>query len=559
MDLEQKKLLEELLSSKKKSGSFAKKLSFSLFDPTGIFPYFQPSSEVKEKTETFLKKLSDFAAREIDPDKIDRESKIPDSVIQGLASLGVFGLTVPKEYGGQGFGYTAYCKVTETLAKRCASTTLLMNVHVSIGLNGLLLFGTEEQKKAFLPKMAKGEAFGAFSLTEPEAGSDAAAVKTSAEWIPEKNCYRINGVKQWSTNASIAKVLTVMARTGEKISAFIVTPDMPGFIIRDKALDKVGFRGTWTANLAFENMDVPKENLLGPLGGGLKVALSVLDYGRTTFGAMCTGVAKQLLERAIEHSKTRIQFKRHLCTFGLVKQKISKMAALVYAMDATTYVTAGLIDQKVEDIMLESTMLKVFASEALWDTIYDTMQIFGGRSLFKTEPFERNMRDARLNQIGEGSNDVMRAFIAVVGLRDLGVLLKELWEKKKIGKLVRHLLFRLKIPKIAVQSKELQKEVAFLSRAIRRFGISSIALLATYKEDVAEQQLCLARLSDILIAIYTTTAVLAKCDFEKKDFDIAKFYCKMAQDKINQNFDALFSKDDKTIYALSDRLTKGAK
>ena len=183
-------------------------------------------------------------------------------------------------------------------------------------------------------------------------------------------------------------------------------------------------RGSKTANLEFHDMDVPAANILGAPGGGLKLCLSVLDYGRTTFGATCTGAAKAALEHAIEHAKSRYQFKRPIGSFELVKKKIAMMSALVYAMDASTYLTAGLVDGDVEDFMLESAILKVFCSDSLWTILYETMQIYGGKSFFTDQPLERMMRDARLNMIGEGSNEVMRAFIGVVGMRDVGVYLK---------------------------------------------------------------------------------------------------------------------------------------
>ena len=284
----------------------------------------------------------------------------------------------------------AYCNASELLSRHCGSTALFVNAHQSVGLKAILLFGTEEQKKRWLPALAKGDEIAAFSLTEPNAGSDAAGIETKAIYDPKERVYRITGNKQWTTNGSIAKVLTVMAKTPietsfgieEKITAFIVTPEMKGFEVVDPSLEKVGMRGTKTSNLRFSNMAVPEENILGPKGKGLKVCLTVLDYGRTTFGATCTGAAKYLLQRAISHAKTRHQFKRPLSSFPLIKKKLAKMAALTQAMDATTYLTAGLLDKGQSDIMLEASILKVFASEALWKIVYETMQIFGGRSFF---------------------------------------------------------------------------------------------------------------------------------------------------------------------------------
>lgn len=580
MDAEQKKMAEELLFSGQKKPSFAKKLYFGVFDSSQVLPY--PQSKDKLQSESFLEELNRFAEKEIDPVWIDRNAKIPDSVMQGLGKLGVLGMTIPKEYGGLGMSQYAYCRAAELLAKRCASTALFVNAHQSIGLKALLLFGTEEQRKRWLPPLAKGECIAAFSLTEPNAGSDASGIETRAVFDPQKNVYIINGRKQWTTNGSIAEVLTVMAKTEvetpagkqDKVSAFLVTPDMPGFKVTEPALEKVGMRGTKTANLEFINLEVPISNLLGPLGGGLKVCLTVLDFGRTTFGATCTGAAKFLVEKAIQHAKTRYQFKRPLASFALVKQKIAMMSALTYAMDATTYLTAGLVDANVEDIMLESAMLKVFASDSLWSILYDTMQIYGGRSFFTDAPFERMMRDARLNMIGEGSNEVMRAFIGAVGMRDVGMQLKETLDAFKnpfkkwdaIKDSANHHLRRLWSPQIKVDSLFLKKEAKNLGNSVRRFGFSVIKLLARYREDILEHQMSLDRIATAAMAIYTATAVLSKLDADLlkvkdrekalgNDLIVGKLYCRYAFELIDRSLNNLFNNYDLAIKAVSDQIT----
>lgn len=376
--------------------------------------------------------------------------------------------------------------------------------------------------------------------------------------------YRITGKKQWTTNGSQASVLTVMAKTkvsGEdKITAFIVTPDMKGFKVTDASLDKVGMRGTRTSNLEFQDMHVPESHILGPIGGGLKVCLTVLDYGRTTFGATCTGAAKFAIECAIHHAKTRFQFKRALASFALVKKKIAIISALTYAMEATTYLTAGLVDAHAEDIMLESAMLKVFASESLWEIIYETMQIYGGKSFFKSSPLERMMRDARLNMVGEGANEVMLAFVGLVGMRDVGMELKEtvnfIKHPGSSFKLMLNLVKRISLPKISVKSKKLNKETLLLKKAIRRFGISIIKVLAKHKEEIFEKQLVLERIAKSAIAIYTSTAVLSKLDSEVNDLDLkrGKFYIHYALKKLDVALDSLFINEDEMMEELSDEI-----
>ncbi len=582
MDEEQRRLAEELLFAKAKKPSFAKTLYFGQLDASQIFPYPQPSSDEKQRTERLLHDVDQFISKDLDPVSIDKNALIPDTVIKKLGELGLLGMTIPQKYGGLGMSQFAYCKVVERLARHCGSTALFVNAHQSIGLKALLLFGTEYQKQRWLTPLAQGNQLAAFALTEPNAGSDASGIEARAIYDSQKNVWRINGTKQWITNGGIAQVLTVMVQTSvetpqgmqDKVTAFLVTPDLPGFKVVAPALEKVGMRGTQTAILEFKDVEVPPENILGPIGGGLKVCLTVLDYGRTTFGAMCTGAAKYCIETAIEHAKTRYQFKRPLASFGLVKKKIATMAALAYAMDATTYMTAGLVDAHVEDFMLEAAMLKVFCSDALWEILYETMQIYGGRSFFTDYPYERMMRDARLNMIGEGSNEVMRVFIGVVGMRDVGMQLKTGLEAMQnpfenynaLKDIFKQRWSSLQKAKIPIQSSELTEEADRLSAAIRQFGWSVSRLLVQYREDILEKQLLLNRIASGAMAIYTAMSVLSKLDTDlklgflkgeekEKVAAIAKLYCQMAFSTFDQNLESLFNNEDRAIEDAADRLT----
>lgn len=573
MDEEQKKLAEELLFSGEQRPSFVKQLYFGTFDAKAIFPYPIPSEKEIGNTASYLSKVEDFVKKEVNGKEIDRSEKIPDEVIQGLGKLGLLGITIPKKYGGLEMSQYAYCKASELLSRYCGSTALFVNAHQSVGLKAILLFGTEEQKNRWLPALAKGDQIAAFSLTEPNAGSDAAGIETKAIYDPKERVYRITGDKQWTTNGSIAKVLTVMAKTPvetpsgikEKITAFIVTPDMQGFEVVESSLEKMGMKGTKTSNLRFSNVAVPEENILGPKGKGLKVCLTVLDYGRTTFGATCTGAAKYLLQRAIDHAKTRHQFNRPLSSFPLIKKKLSKMTALTQAMDAATYLTAGLLDKGQSDIMLEASILKVFASEALWTIVYETMQIFGGRSFFTDEPLERMMRDARLNMIGEGANEVLRAFIGVVGMRDVGMEIKEGLDSLKcpwggLGptfQMGSSLFKRLQNPHIPLKTSALRSEGKKLSKSIRQFSCAVLKLLAKHRENIVEQQLQLDRIAECAIGIYTWSAVLSKLDqgASQKEMQIGKFYGNMAYSQIQHSLLSIKKNEDNTTEYLSDMVT----
>jgi hypothetical protein len=301
----------------------------------------------------------------------------------------------------------------------------------------------------------------------------------------------------------------------------MVSPDMPGFQVVEQRMPKCGVRGTATSRLAFKDMFVPKENILGQLGKGLKVALTVLDFGRTTFGASCTGAAKYCLKHATNHAATRVQFQQPLATFELVKDKLSYMAAGAFAMESCSFQTAALIDSGEGDYMLETAMLKVFATDVLWRIINDTIQIYGGKAYFTDEPFERMMRDARINMIGEGANDVLRAFIALVGLRDVGLELKGVLDSlksplKNIGKLSSFAGKRLEglftNPHVDVHDQQLAPEATRLGGLVALFGSNCEKLLRTYQESIMDRQYQLGRVADCAIELYVSACVLNRLD-----------------------------------------------
>lgn len=578
MDQDQIKMAEELLFSEKKKLSAVKLLYQGIFDTPAYFPFPEPPSHERKKTEEYIGNLKGHLDRHLDPVRIDKEAKIPEETIRHLAEVGLFGISVPQEHGGLGMDQYSYCKAIEEVASRCGSTAILINAHQSIGLKAILLFGNEKQKKRFLPPLAKGEQIAAFSLTEPNAGSDASGIETRAVFDPVKRVYRINGRKQWTSNGSIASVLTLMAKTEmatpkgkeDKVTAFIITPDMKGFKILNPGLEKVGIKGTRTTNIELIDLEVPEENILGPLGGGLKVCLTALDFGRTTFGAMCLGASKYCLKRATDWSVERIQFRRPLASFSLVQKKLCDMAALTFALDATTYMTAGLIDKGQEDVMLESAILKVFASESLWNTLYDTMQIFGGRSFFTDQPFERMMRDARLNMIGEGSNEVLRAFISAVGLREAGVPLQDALKSlpkapflsgETLLKGFRNMLGlspKASIPNTVPLIKDECEEIA---RFIPLFSKACLKTLLQHKEGVIEKQLVLNRLTNIAIALYTSLSVISRIQNGMGDPAyknpplIGKYYLNKAIRKMRRNLDGLEEDQDSEVKELAAVLT----
>jgi alkylation response protein AidB-like acyl-CoA dehydrogenase len=512
-ELQKKQLAqaEEILFSGPDKEGFAKDLFFGRFRASSIMPFPELSEEARAIGDRAVQDVKDFCREHIDPVGIDRDSLIPDSVIRGLGDIGVLGFTIAPNYGGRGLSQMNYCRVMEIIGAHCASTAVFVNAHHSIGLRALQLFGTPEQRERWMRPLAEGRALAAFALTEPDAGSDAGNVRTTATPSADGRGYVLNGTKRWITNGGIADVLTVMARTPDasdpdgKITAFLVTPDMPGFEVLEKRMDKVGIRGTATGRIQFTNMFVPKENLLGPLGKGLRVALTVLDFGRTTFGACCTGAAKYCLERMVYRAKHRRQFSQTLSNFQLVQAKIAEAAADTYAMESATYHTAALIDSGAEDYMIETAMLKVFASDQLWRIVNDVLQIWGGKGFFTDQPFERMMRDARLNLIGEGANDVLRCFVAGVGLRHLGKdmekIMKAPWTAYKLMRMT---------PKVPVKHDHLTYYARSIAKQIAKFAWACELSLIKYREKILDQQFIQARLGD-----YATELFMASCVYSR--------------------------------------------
>lgn len=592
---EQKKQAEELLFSGPEHLGFAKSLFFGRFAGQWLWPYPELAGEEKARVEKSVAELKQFVVEQIDAAAIDRNADIPKSVIDGLGRLGVMGMTAPAEFGGLGFSQRGYCKIMEVIGGHCASTAVFVNAHHSIGIRALILFGTEEQKKRWLPDLVSGRKIGAFALTEPEAGSDASNVQTKAVLSPDGKTWRLTGEKRYITNGAIADVLTVMARTPvpgsdeTRVSAFLVTPDMPGFEVVEARMPKCGIRGTATARLAFRDMPVPVENVLGPLGKGLRLALTVLDFGRTTFGASCTGAAKACVDASITHAKKRVQFKEPIGEFELIKKKIANMAAHTFAMDAMTTQCAAVIDGGSDDYMLETAILKVFATDSLWTIVNDTLQIYGGQGYFANDPYERWMRDARINLIGEGANEVLKAFIAVVGIRGVGEALRGVLSALKhpfgeIGTLWKfgrsQVSSRLQTPVVPVKSAALGDAGHQLASRVRDFGLAIPQVLAHFRkqalahrngkdeelailEVVLKSQYMHERLADVVTDLYASSCTLSKLDAFmesggslNRDIKAGRYFLRLADRRIRRNLAELWDNIDAATTETADAFLK---
>jgi len=493
-----------------------------------LLPHPEPSAEETARCDQLLAALDKYLLEEHPAHKIDQEQEIPQWVIQKLFDLGVLGMTISKEYGGGGFGITSYNRALERIGRVCGSTAVIVSAHQSIGCKALMLFGNDEQKRLYLPRMAK-DTLSAFCLSEPNVGCDAGGQETRCELSEDGTHYILNGEKKWATSGALSGLFTVMAKqritdpkTGKEkdaVTALICTPDMEGVEIYSRNRSKCGIRGTWQARIRLKNVRVPRENLLHKEGKGLNVALTCLNYGRCTLSAGMLGGATYALEQGAKWAQYRHQFDRPLAEFGQVQEKLARMDAYVYAMDAMLYLTTGFLDRHDEDIMLETAMCKVFCSEMGYRTVNDCLQIMGGESYMTENHVERIWRDSRINTIVEGANEVMLQFLFGYGSKQLGEWMLGIKANplSNVGAAmgIASQLFlgiRPAAPTIAPLHGSLARHGTTLSNLIREFAHQVRMMFKEHEERLVTDQLIQSRLSMAALWIHGIACSLSKCD-----------------------------------------------
>lgn len=518
----------EMLGSDPSTLGHIKNIFYGNINESLIFPYPEVKPEEKALCDQLIARLDDYLKNEHSSIEIDQEQVIPDSVIKRLFELGVLGMTIPKEYGGGGLGITSYNRVLERIGRSCGSTAVLVSAHQSIGCKALMLFGTPEQKERFLPRMAK-DSLSAFCLSEPTVGCDAGGQETLCTLSEDGTYYTINGEKKWATSGALSGLFTVMARqdvtdpktgvTKSKITALICTPDMDGIDIFSRNRSKCGIRGTWQARIRLTNVRVPVENRLHDEGKGLTVALSCLNYGRCTLSAGMVGAATYSYEQSLKWATYRYQFKRPIADFDQIKDKLARMAALTYAMDAMLYMTTGFLDRGDEDIMVETAICKVFCSEYGWDVVDECLQIMGGESYMTENDIERIWRDSRINRIVEGTNEVMYQFICNYGAKPLletmlaikNAPLQHLGAGVRLGAEV-FLGIKRGSPRITSIDPSLATLGRRLSVLIREFSHDFKRIASELKETFATDHLVQERLARIVVDLHAITCSLSKLD-----------------------------------------------
>ncbi|KAM9758478.1 complex I assembly factor ACAD9, mitochondrial [Menidia menidia] len=511
--------------------AYAKDLFLGQVNKSEVFPYPEIGNEELEEIKQFVAPVEKFFSEEVDSAKIDQEAKIPPETLNGLKELGLFGIMVPEEYGGLGLSNTMYARLNEIIALD-GSIAVTLAAHQAIGLKGILMAGNEAQKQKYLPKLASGEQVAAFCLTEPGSGSDAASIQTRATLSEDGKHYLINGSKIWISNGGFADVMTVFARTEvevdgvkkDKISAFIVERAFGG-ITSGKPEDKLGIRGSNTCEVAFDNVPVPVENVIGEIGGGFKIAMNILNSGRFSMGSSSAGMIKKLIELTSEYASTRKQFNKNLSEFGMIQEKFALMAQSAFVMESMAYMTAGMMDRPgVPDCSLEAAMVKVFSSEAGWVCVSEALQVLGGLGYTKNYPFERYVRDCRILPIFEGTNEILRMYVALTGMQYAGKVLTGKIKEMKSGNITLAMSMvgkKLKSSlgaavdlgltgKDGVVHPSLEESAKKLEQNVNLFGSTVESLLYRYGKTIVDEQLILKRVADVLINLYAMTAVLSR-------------------------------------------------
>ena len=560
----------------------AKSLFLGNIVEENIFPFPDFAEEEVETLRLVLDSIDKFMAEKSEEVvKYDSKGEQPEEYVSSLKELGLFGLLIPEEFGGINLSNSGYSRVLQQTGRYDAATSLTIGAHSSIGMKGLLLFGTPEQKAKYLPKLATGEMVAAFCLTEPGAGSDAASIKTKAE-KNEKGNWRLNGEKIWITNGAFADFFTVFARTDSeqgKMTAFIVERDFGGVSSGPKE-DKLGIRASATTAVHFKDVEIPADCVLGEEGKGFRVAMEILNNGRTGLGGGCVGGMKRCIELAARHATERKQFKQSISEFGLVKEKIAQMTVQCFATESVVSMVGYYIDSGVEDYSVEAAMSKVFATEALWQTANEALQLAGGSGYMKELPYEKIVRDSRINMIFEGTNEILRLYIALSGLKDAGAYLKEI--EKGVGN-----IFNDPIKGFGVLSGYAAKKLSQLTSFGRdrvegiapalqdiasvyedytlKFAKAVDIILRRHGKEIIGKQLDMKRLADISTDIFVGLCVLSRVNkmvegssVEKcaREIDILKIFTLQARRRMNQNLVRTARNEDKEVESLADYIVE---
>ncbi len=543
-----------------------------------FWPFPEITDEQKEMLGMVLDSVDRFLEdKQDDFRQWDEAGEQPEEFIQGLRELGLFGLIIPEEHGGIALSNTGYSRVLQQSSRYDSSVSLTIGAHSSIGMKGLLLFGTDAQKEKYLPRLASGEMIAAYCLTESGSGSDAASIKTRAT-RNSNGGWMLNGEKIWITNGGIANFYTVFARTDSdagKISAFIVERDSPGVSIGLKE-DKLGIRSSSTTTVSFADVKIPAENLLGEEGKGFKIAMAILNNGRTGLSGGAVGGMKTCIALASKQAVERKQFGSSIAEFGLIKKKIAEMTVDCFAAESAVRMVSHYIDSGYTDYSVEAAISKVFASEAMFRAANESLQIAAGNGFMKEFPYERIMRDSRILTIFEGTSEILRLFIALSGMKDAGVMLLELKSATDdifnnpikgfgllsdyAGRRITHLTSLGQDRIIAAVPEVLQDDALVFEKYTLELARMTDVLLRRHGKSIVEKQFALQRAADVVIDLFVGLSVLSRVSAMTPDdseqyqqaLSIAHIFSQRAKRRMNRNLRAMLRNEDESAKSLAD-------
>ncbi len=586
---------EESRESGWEKPSFAKELFLGRFPLELIHPFPQPSEHDAAHIEAFLAKLRDFL-KTIDGTVIERDAQIPDEYVKGLAQLGCFGMKIPSEYGGLSLSQVGYNRALMLVSSVHPSLGALLSAHQSIGVpEPLKLAGTPEQKQKFLPRCAAG-AVSAFLLTEPDVGSDPARLASTATPVDDGQAYELEGVKLWTTNGVVADLLVVMAKVPKSeghrggISAFVVEADSPGITV-ERRNRFMGLRGIENGVTRLHGVRVPKENLIGREGDGLRIALTTLNAGRLAIPAIATGASKWSLKIAREWSAERVQWGKPVGRHEAVAGKIAFIAATAYALDAVLELSGQMADEGRNDIRIEAALAKLWSSEMSCVIADELLQIRGGRGYETAEslaargeraaPVEQSLRDLRINRIFEGSSEIMRLLIAreavdahLSAAGDLAKPDSDLRQKASAAvsasgfyaKWLPQLVFgEGQRPTSYREFGELATHLRFVERSARKLARNTFYGMARWQAKLEQKQQFLGRVVDIGAELFAMSAACVRAESHRvvnetvgqQAYELAGAFCEQATLRVQTLFDALWTNTDSTDVQLTREVLDG--
>ena len=559
--------------------SFTKGLFLGEIREDLVFPFPTLAAEERESLRMIVDSFRAFAGDHVDSRQLDHDGKFPDAVRAGMAELGLMGLNIPEAYGGFGASAKVFNRVFGEIGSTDPALCVYFGAHQSIGCKGIVLFGSEDQKQRWLPRCASGDAIAAFCLTEPGSGSDAQAMTTTAVLDPAGTHYVLDGTKIWISNAGWAGVFTVFAKVPvdvdgtrkQRVTAFIVDAHAPGISLGQPE-QKMGIKASDTRTVTFEGVRVPVEDRLGEVGQGFKIALEILNSGRLGLAAASSRGARAVMAVALAHAKQREQFGRPIGSFEMIQHKVALNASETYASDSAWMLTAGMVDRGGIDFSLETAACKIFSSELAYRAANDALQIAGGIGYSKEYPYEQAVRDARINLIFEGTNEILRALIALSALQQPGERLRELGKAFKdplhrIGAIGSYVAGRAKRqvtkPQFTRVHPALAAEAAMVASNINAVSLATDTLLRRHGKGIIERQFHQQRLANVAIEIYLSVAVLSRTTWELEraggpdgaiaELDCARVFIPAAMRRARRQIRALRTNQDARTKSIAER------